>query len=89
MGIMAGDMIRWGFSYLIYFLAFFSLNLAIFNLLPILPFDGGHFVLGLIETITRRPIGRRVQQVLMQAGFILLIVLMVFILSVDIFNIVR
>ena len=88
-GIMAGDMIRWGFSYLIYFLAFFSLNLAIFNLLPILPFDGGHFVLGLIETITRRPIGRRVQQVLMQAGFILLIVLMVFILSVDIFNIVR
>jgi regulator of sigma E protease len=88
-GIMAGDMIRWGFSYLIYFLAFFSLNLAIFNLLPILPFDGGHFVLGLIETVSRRPIGRRVQQVLMQAGFILLIVLMVFILSVDIFNIVR
>lgn len=88
-GIMAGDMIRWGFSYLIYFLAFFSLNLAIFNLLPILPFDGGHFVLGLIETVTRRPIGRKVQQVLMQVGFIILVVLMVFILSVDIFNIVR
>ena len=88
-GIMAGDMIRWGFSYLIYFLAFFSLNLAIFNLLPILPFDGGHFVLGLIELVTRRKIGRKVQQVLMQAGFVLLIILMVFILSVDVFNIVR
>jgi regulator of sigma E protease len=88
-GIMAGEMIRWGFSYLIYFLAFFSLNLAIFNLLPILPFDGGHFVLGLIELVTRRRIGRRVQQVLMQAGFVLLIVLMVFILSVDVFNLVR
>jgi regulator of sigma E protease len=88
-GIMAGDMIRWGFSYLIYFLAFFSLNLAIFNLLPILPFDGGHFVLGLIELVTRRKIGRKVQQVLMQAGFVLLIILIVFILSVDVFNIVR
>ena len=88
-GIMAGDMIRWGFNYLIYFLAFFSLNLAIFNLLPILPFDGGHFVLGLIELVTRRRIGRRIQQVLMQAGFVLLIVLMVFILSIDILNIVR
>ena len=88
-GIMAGDMIRWGFSYLIYFLAFFSLNLAIFNLLPILPFDGGHFMLGLVETVTRRPIGRKVQQVLMQTGFIILIVLMVFILSIDILNIVR
>jgi regulator of sigma E protease len=88
-GIMAGDMIRWGFNYLITFLAFFSLNLAIFNLLPILPFDGGHFVLGLIETVTRRKIDRRIQQALTQAGFVLLIVLMVFILSVDVFNLVH
>ncbi len=88
-GVMAGDMIRWGFNYLIYFLAFFSLNLAIFNLLPILPFDGGHFVLGLIELVTRRKLGKRVQMVLTQAGFIILIVLMAFILSVDIFNLVR
>ena len=88
-GVMAGDMIRWGFNYLIYFLAFFSLNLAIFNLLPILPFDGGHFVLGLVELVTRRRLGKRVQTILTQAGFILLIVLMVLILSVDIFNLVR
>ncbi len=88
-GVMAGDMIRWGFNYLIYFLAFFSLNLAIFNLLPILPFDGGHFVLGLIELVTRRKLGNRVQTVLTQAGFVILIVLMVFVLSLDIFNLVR
>lgn len=88
-GVMAGDMIRWGFNYLIYFLAFFSLNLAIFNLLPILPFDGGHFVLGLVELVTRRRLGKKVQTVLTQAGFVILIALMVFILSVDIFNLVR
>jgi len=86
-GIMAGDMLAWGFSYLIYFLAFFSLNLAIFNLVPILPFDGGHFVLYTVELVSRRSINRKVQQVMMQVGFIILIVLMIFILFVDIFNI--
>jgi regulator of sigma E protease len=86
-GIMAGDMLAWGFSYLIYFLAFFSLNLAIFNLIPILPFDGGHFVLYTVELVSRRSINRKVQQVMMQVGFIILIALMIFILFVDIFNI--
>ena len=88
-GLMAGDMIRWGFNYLVYFLAFFSLNLAIFNLLPVLPFDGGHAVLALFELVTRRRIGKRVQQVLGQIGFVILILLMVFILTVDIFNVIR
>jgi regulator of sigma E protease len=88
-GIMAGDMIRWGFNYLIYFLAFFSLNLAIFNLLPVLPFDGGHFALCFIELVSRRRIGKRLHQVLMQVGFVILIGLMVFILAVDIFNVSR
>jgi len=86
-GIMAGDMLAWGFSYLIYFLAFFSLNLAIFNLIPMLPFDGGHFVLYGVELVSGRSINRKVQQVMMQVGFIILIVLMIFILFVDIFNI--
>ncbi|MCK4351393.1 MAG: RIP metalloprotease RseP [Candidatus Krumholzibacteria bacterium] len=86
-GIMAGDMLAWGFGYLVYFLAFFSLNLAIFNLLPVLPFDGGHFVLYMVELVSGRSINRRVQQVMMQVGFIILVVLMVFILFMDIFNI--
>ncbi len=87
--VMAGDMVRWGFGHLIYFLAFFSLNLAIFNLLPILPFDGGHFVLGAIELVTGRKLNKRVQTVLMQVGFVVLIVLMAGILALDIFNLVR
>jgi regulator of sigma E protease len=87
--VMAGDMVRWGFSHLIYFLAFFSLNLAIFNLLPILPFDGGHFVLGAIELVTRRKLNKRVQTVLMQVGFVILVVLMAAILALDIVNLAR
>lgn len=86
-GKMAGDMVRWGFGYLVSFIGFFSLNLAIFNLLPILPFDGGHFVLYLYELVSRRPINNRIKNVMMQTGFIVLMILMGLILIIDIFNI--
>ena len=85
-GAMAGEMVRWGFNYLITFIAFFSLNLAIFNLLPILPFDGGHFVIFLVEGLTGRKPGPKVEEVMGQVGFFILIALMAFIFAVDIFN---
>ncbi len=85
-GVMAGDMARWGFSFLVKFLAFFSLNLAIFNMLPILPFDGGHVVLNFAELVSGRSINKKVQHAMMQIGYIILIVLMVFVLGLDIFN---
>lgn len=86
-GVMVGEMVRWGFNYLINFIAFFSLNLAIFNLLPILPFDGGHFVIFLVEGLTGRKPGPKVEEIMGQVGFIVLIALMAFIFAVDIFNI--
>lgn len=81
---MAGDMARWGFNYLLYFLAFFSINLCIFNLLPILPFDGGHLSLLIFEGISRRQVNRRVREILTQVGFALIILLMTFVVIVDI-----
>ncbi len=88
-GIMAGDMLRWGFSYLIYFLAFFSLNLTIFNLLPILPFDGGHFVIHFVEFVSRRRINQKVYAVIVQIGYFILIALIIFIFLNDIVNLFR
>ncbi|MCK4236198.1 MAG: RIP metalloprotease RseP, partial [Candidatus Krumholzibacteria bacterium] len=88
-GMMAGDMLRWGFNYLVSFLAFFSLNLAIFNLLPILPFDGGHFVLYFAELVSGRRINQRVQHVMMQVGFVFLVALMIFVFFMDFLNIFR
>ena len=81
---MAGEMARWGFDRLLYFLAFFSINLCIFNLLPVLPFDGGHLTLFLYEGVMRRKVNKRVREILTQAGFILLILLMAFVVLVDV-----
>jgi regulator of sigma E protease len=80
---MAGDVARWGFDYLLVWLAFLSINLCIFNLLPLLPFDGGHLVLLAWESVTRRPVNRRVREILAQAGFVLIILLMAFVLLLD------
>jgi regulator of sigma E protease len=80
---MAGDMARWGFNNLMYFLAFFSINLCIFNLLPVLPFDGGHLALFCYEGVTRRRVNRRLRDLLTQAGFVLLIGLMIFVVVLD------
>jgi regulator of sigma E protease len=80
---MAGDVARVGFDYLLLFLAFFNINLCVFNLIPILPFDGGHLAMLAYEGIARRPVNRRVRDWLTQGGFVLIILLMAFVLVLD------
>ena len=41
-----------------FYLAFLSLAIAIFNLLPLLPLDGGHLAFGIVEAVRRRPVPR-------------------------------
>jgi regulator of sigma E protease len=80
---MAGDVANWGFDYLLLFLAFFNINLCIFNLMPVPPFDGGHLAILAYEGIARRPVNRRVREWLTQGGFVLVILLMAFVLVLD------
>jgi regulator of sigma E protease len=80
---MAGDVANWGFDYLLLYLAFFNINLCIFNLLPLLPFDGGHLAIIAVEGVARRPLNRRLRGWLTQGGFILVILLMVFVVLLD------
>lgn len=81
---MAGDVANWGIDYLLLFLAFFNINLCVFNLVPILPFDGGHLALLAYEGVARRPVNRRVRDWLTQGGFVLIILLMAFVLVLDV-----
>jgi regulator of sigma E protease len=56
-------------------LALISLSLAIFNLLPFLPLDGGHILFALIEGFRRRPLGREVYERVSLIGIVAMLML--------------
>lgn len=74
---LVGEASAFGFTTLLMFTAFISLNLAVINILPFPALDGGRLLLVLIEAAKGSPINSRFTQVLNATGFILLILLMV------------
>jgi regulator of sigma E protease len=82
-GQVAGEMLRWSFGHLMQFIAFFSVNLFLLNLLPIPVLDGGHVVFILIEMIFKKQVNQRVQAIATQVGLIMLLLLMTFVIVVD------
>ncbi|HKP46863.1 MAG TPA: RIP metalloprotease RseP [Pyrinomonadaceae bacterium] len=78
---------RFGWGGLFTTLAFLSLNLGIFNLLPIPVLDGGAIFLLLIESILAMiglTLSMRVRERIQQVGFVVVILLMVFVITNDI-----
>ena len=65
-------------------LAFISLSLALLNLLPLLPLDGGHIAFSLIEGLRRRAVGREVYERVSVVGIALVLMLFFIGLSNDI-----
>jgi regulator of sigma E protease len=68
-------------------LAFLSLNLGVFNLLPIPVLDGGAIFLLLIEgllAIVGMKLSMRVRDRIQQVGFVMVLLLMVFVITNDI-----
>lgn len=68
----------------VYFLGLISAMLAVFNLLPLLPFDGGFIVFLLIEKIKGSPVGVRVQEKIASVGWVLVIALILYVTFNDI-----
>jgi regulator of sigma E protease len=62
-----------GFPVLLQFMALISLNLAIFNLLPIPILDGGLVLMLLVESVMRRDIKQEVKERVYQAAFVFLV----------------
>ncbi len=86
-GQVAGEMLRWSFGHLMQFIAFFSVNLFLLNLLPIPVLDGGHVIFILLEMISRRRVHERVQAIATQVGLIMLLLFMTFVIVVDVLKI--
>ena len=68
----------------VYFLGLISAFLAVFNILPLLPFDGGYIVFLLIEKIKGSPVGVRVQEKVASVGWVLVIALALYVTFNDI-----
>jgi regulator of sigma E protease len=75
--------LREGFSYYLQVLGFVSMSLALLNLLPFLPLDGGHILFSLIERIRRRAVAREVYERVSVVGFSLILLLTFIALSND------
>lgn len=69
------------------FMAMLSITLAIINILPFPALDGGHFVFLIYEGIFRRPVSHKVQIVVQNVGFIILMLFMAFVVYNDIIHI--
>jgi regulator of sigma E protease len=65
-----------GFSWYLMLLGVISMSLALLNLLPLLPLDGGHILFSLIEAVRRRALAREVYERVSMAGIALLLILM-------------
>ena len=65
-------------------LGFISLSLALFNLLPLLPLDGGHIAFSLLEGIRGRAIAREVYERVSAIGITLVLLLFIVGLSNDV-----
>jgi regulator of sigma E protease len=80
---ISGEAARSGFQSLIWLMGLISLQLGIFNLLPIPILDGGHLTIIGFESIIRRDLSLKVKERILEIGFYLLIVLMVVVLFND------
>lgn len=75
-----------GFESFLFFIAVLSLSLALINIMPFPVLDGGHLLIIIIETVTRREIPVKVKIAINNTGFILILLLMVFIIYNDILS---
>lgn len=81
---LSGDAAREGPIAFISLMATVSLNLAVFNLLPIPILDGGVILLLLIEMFLRRDLSLTFKETVFKLGFVFLMMLVVFVLYNDI-----
>lgn len=83
-GEMSGQAAAQGLPMFLQFMALFSVNLAILNLLPIPVLDGGHLLFLGIEGVRGRPLSMEQRLRWSQVGFALLMGIMAFALGNDV-----
>ena len=73
----SSDAAKNGIENVLYFLAMISINIGIFNLIPIPALDGGKIVLNILEAIRRKPLKQEIETYVTLVGVVIMVVLMI------------
>lgn len=83
---VVGQSIQYGISQMMYLVALLSINVGFLNILPFPAFDGGRIFFMIIEKIKGSKINPKLENTMNNIGFILLMILMIYITFQDILN---
>ena len=86
---MAGaveDAARSGFTALLYLFTLITMNLGVFNLLPLPALDGGRIIFLLIEAVARRPIKKEIEGAINTVGLLVLLAFMLLVTMKDVIS---
>jgi regulator of sigma E protease len=83
-GQLSGRIVRLGLEPFLLFIAYFSVNLAVLNLLPIPVLDGGHLMFLLVEGVRGRALSLEQRMRLSQVGFVIVLAIMVWAVANDV-----
>jgi len=75
---LSGRVAREGVESFVWLIAALSINLGLFNLLPVPMLDGGHLLFYAFEAMRGRPLGDRIQEIGFRIGLALVLTLMIF-----------
>jgi len=81
---IVGEQAKQGLQSIMYLIAFLSINVGVINLIPFPAFDGGRILFLIIEKIFKKPIPVKVENTVNSIGFILLLLLMLYVTFNDI-----
>jgi regulator of sigma E protease len=82
---VSGEVATLGVAAFINLIAMLSLNIGIFNLLPVPMLDGGHLVYYLIEAVRGKPLSQKIQELGFRIGLALVLTLTLFTFVNDIY----
>lgn len=86
--VTIADVARQSLMNLLPIMALITINLGLFNLLPIPALDGGRLLFILIEMIFRKPVPQKYESIVHAVGFILLIGFMLLVAAKDIWTLI-
>ena len=83
-----GSVAKQNLSNLLPIMALITINLGLFNLLPLPALDGGRLLFIVIEMIFRKPVPQKYESLVHTVGFILLLIFMLLVTAKDIWSLI-